>query len=366
MVWDAVIVGAGIAGLSCARRLQQTGYRVLVLEKSRGLGGRLATRRVDDQPVDHGCRFLQPTVPLIAQLIQGLEGRQVLRPWQPVCYSVANDKHLEAQLPDNFFVAPQGMTAVAKVLAEGLEIWRQRRVTGLVCKAIPEETAEQVWQLMVETSVSQPQESIQAKAIILAMPAPQALTLLQPIQLQVPSALVQSLKQVVFNPTISVMAGYETMPLPTDFVEENRGWSINGNPKTPFTWVGLDSSKRTQAALPTVVIHSSAHFAESYLQSDELDLAGQALLQQTSECLKIKLTHPLWMQIHRWRYATPVTTVPNEGLISEVPLPLACCGDWCGGTDAGAALESGWQTAEKIHRCFHSGKAASVMSDELF
>ena len=43
---DIAVIGAGIAGLVCAQQLSQAGYSVVVVEKSRGLGGRLATRRL--------------------------------------------------------------------------------------------------------------------------------------------------------------------------------------------------------------------------------------------------------------------------------------------------------------------------------
>ena len=56
---DVVVVGAGLAGLAAARRAAREGMSVEVIEKSGGLGGRLATRRVGDLPVDHGCPALE-------------------------------------------------------------------------------------------------------------------------------------------------------------------------------------------------------------------------------------------------------------------------------------------------------------------
>ncbi len=60
---DIIIIGAGITGLSCARRLRQAGVPALVLERARGVGGRCATRRVEGQPVDHGVIFLHGSDP---------------------------------------------------------------------------------------------------------------------------------------------------------------------------------------------------------------------------------------------------------------------------------------------------------------
>ena len=47
------IIGAGLAGLSAARALTAAGHTPVVFEKSRGLGGRLATRRTEFGPIDH-------------------------------------------------------------------------------------------------------------------------------------------------------------------------------------------------------------------------------------------------------------------------------------------------------------------------
>ena len=49
------IIGAGLAGLSAARALTAAGHTPVVFEKSRGLGGRLATRRTEFGPIDHGA-----------------------------------------------------------------------------------------------------------------------------------------------------------------------------------------------------------------------------------------------------------------------------------------------------------------------
>lgn len=51
------VIGAGIAGLSCARVLQEAGVSVVVFEKSRSLGGRCATRRWEGHVVDHGAQY---------------------------------------------------------------------------------------------------------------------------------------------------------------------------------------------------------------------------------------------------------------------------------------------------------------------
>lgn len=56
-VYDVVIVGAGICGLMAAGQLVERGASVLLLDKGRTVGGRLATRRIEAGCADHGAQF---------------------------------------------------------------------------------------------------------------------------------------------------------------------------------------------------------------------------------------------------------------------------------------------------------------------
>ncbi|HEY9736739.1 MAG TPA: FAD-dependent oxidoreductase [Trichocoleus sp.] len=347
MVWDIVVVGAGLAGLVCARRLQTAGYRVLVLEKSRGLGGRLATRRVQDQAIDHGCRFLEPAQSLLAQqLVEQLSAEGVLHSWSPTCYDLSTD-NLQECPTEEWLAAPAGMTAVAKRLAEGLEIRRQAKVVGLQ----PEIRPAIHWQVALEETGQGPLP-VSAQAVVLAVPAPQALEILQPLvklKVGLEPALLAELQAVAFNASITLFAGYDAPPQ-EKLSAGHQGWMVYGNSATPFAWVGLDSSKRAVPQQPVVVIQSCDRFAQRYLNEPDLSEAGQTLLQQTAHVVGQDLAEPLWTQVHRWRYAFPKTPAAASSLITHHPLPLACAGDWCGGADAGAALTSGWETAARIHQ----------------
>lgn len=57
---SAIVVGAGLAGLNCARILQEKDYEVLVLEKSDRIGGRVKTDYVDGFQFDHGFQVINP------------------------------------------------------------------------------------------------------------------------------------------------------------------------------------------------------------------------------------------------------------------------------------------------------------------
>ena len=64
-----IVIGAGIAGLLAARTLQEHGLRVTVLDKGRGVGGRMATRRIGSAVFDHGAQFFTARDPQFDTLI---------------------------------------------------------------------------------------------------------------------------------------------------------------------------------------------------------------------------------------------------------------------------------------------------------
>lgn len=74
------VVGAGVAGLTAARNLSASDD-VVVVDKGRGVGGRLATRRIGEATFDHGAQFITTHTPEFAEIVAGWERAGVARPW---------------------------------------------------------------------------------------------------------------------------------------------------------------------------------------------------------------------------------------------------------------------------------------------
>lgn len=347
---DVAVIGAGIAGLTCAQRLQQFGYRVAVLEKSRGVGGRMATRRLHGTCADHGVCYVVPQEKPFTQLIEHLHRLDMVQVWTQQMYQW-NAGSVVPQDPEEYprYVASTGMTAIAKFLATGLDIRLSQRVTALSLTATPTHRTPN-WQLSMEpsqhSSASETPE-LTANAIVIAIPAPQALALLQPLAPQpISASLVQQLEAVTFSPCISVMAGYSA--------EHQQDWQArygeakaitNHATASDWFWVGLDSSKRRPPGQPVFVVQSTSHFAERYLEVADLAPVGEQLLQQAATHLAPWLAHPDWMQVHRWRYAFAAAPLEAHYLPHPGAVPLVCCGDWCGGRRVERAFDSGLATA---------------------
>jgi renalase len=129
---DIVVIGAGIAGLSFARAIQQQGREVLILERSRAIGGRCATWRHADIAMDYGVPFLHARSPLFWQTVDQLLEAEVLSGWPqrvqgngPTCQPRALDPGVRHA------ALRGGLNTLAKKLAEGIEILRESEVTNI-------------------------------------------------------------------------------------------------------------------------------------------------------------------------------------------------------------------------------------------
>lgn len=340
---DVVVVGAGVAGLACARQLRRAGLEVLVLEKSVGLGGRMATRRVEHAgqtvPVDHGVQYLTADSDSFYRWLKELLGLGLLREWTRSLHLLDREglrpEDSNAEKPR--YICPQGMTTLAKQLATSLSIHTQTRVVGLRPLAT-------TWQLQAENG-----QCYEAAAVVMAIPAPQLLPLLQE---GIPPAdnLLSLPGSAAYQPCIAVLAGYsKSTPLPPW-----KGIKCLQDPM--LAWLALDSSKRLQPLPPLVVLHGGAEWSSRYLDAGpaELEKAGRELLDHAAKRLDPWLASPQWMQVHRWRYAFPMETIGLASLGTHVPagagkgLPLVCAGDWCAGERVEGAWLSGQDAAKTL------------------
>ena len=122
---DVLIVGAGVSGLVAARELQNAGRSVLLLDKGRGLGGRLASRRMGEATFDHGAQFVTTRDTRFGAILQNASEAGVLTQW---CQGFTPD----AGGHTRWRGAP-AMTGFAKYLARGLETRMEMQVLAVRC-----------------------------------------------------------------------------------------------------------------------------------------------------------------------------------------------------------------------------------------
>ena len=380
---DIAVIGAGIAGLICAEQLRQAGYRVVVIEKSRGFGGRAATKRVPNFRADHGLRYLERSGRLLPVLIDALCDRDLLKPWNvrfcrvtpegtiapeiptktppetpppnlnPIreIIGINNDETLENAMvsPQSLnldqsqfrrYIAPTGANAIGKFLAQNLTVWRSRRVIGLT-------PAGDRWQVQLEAvaeGVDAPL-SLTARAVVVAVPAPQASELIAATETIAPE-IQAAIAAVSYHPCISVMAGY-----PAELAETDRVWdSLQFEGDRDLFWAGVESTKREADRL-MLTVHAAPEFARDQFDAPDLNAVGQILLDRLTPHFPALANHrPEFLAVHRWRYAFVDQPFDRDCLSTRSPLPLVLGGDWCGTAQVETALRSGLAMAAEVTR----------------
>jgi predicted NAD/FAD-dependent oxidoreductase len=343
-----VIIGAGLSGLVAARHLTEAGLSVKVLEKSRGFGGRMATRRFRTLPIpigidspmamDHGAQYFTARDPKFSQFLKPFIKKGIVKVWADGFPVIEN--HGLVPLPEDKryprYVCPQGMNHLAKVLADQLTVHLETRVIRL-------EFTDRVWAVQTD------QKTVHTADVVLsAIPAPQFLELGQVALEQTgQDHLVKILESVRFDPSVAVMAVYRSeVPVP-----DWKGLMFREDPL--LSWVSLDSSKREASSsqqIPlSLVVHSTAEFARQHLDSRER--AAPLLLQQAAQYLGDWVAKPIECQVQGWRYALPTHVLDQLYLETDTPGPLFWSGDWCGGPRVEGAFLSGLAAGEAIlHR----------------
>jgi hypothetical protein len=217
------------------------------------------------------------------------------------------------------------MTAIAKYLAQALTIHR-----GLRLENLTQQTDH--WQLTFDDLSSQT-----AKAVILAVPCPQAIALLQNL---CSSDTTQTLAQITYEPAFSLMLVYG-QPLACEFPWQEL--QLTHHPI--FQTISFDGQKRSPQA-QTLVVQTNANFSREYLETDDPDAITKRLIAEIATILSLPL--PEVSQLHRWRYAFSDKILGATHLNIPTTLPLIACGDWCLGNGIEGAIASGLGASQAL------------------
>lgn len=115
----AAIVGAGIAGLACARVLQDAGWQVTLFDKARGPGGRMTSRSLAAATVDIGAQFFSVRDEAFRREIEAWLKADLVAPWPWKLWRVTNDRwHYRHDGKERYAGKPR-MSAVTRHLSRG-------------------------------------------------------------------------------------------------------------------------------------------------------------------------------------------------------------------------------------------------------
>jgi len=314
------VVGAGIAGLACARELARADVAVTVFEKARGLGGRLATRREGALAFDHGAQYLTARSPAFLRFVEAAIHSGAVSAWKP---RIREDARSWDAPIDDWYVGLPGMSAAVRPMARHVEVLTAVAVHELL-------VGQRGWQLVTDAG-SAPRVF---DALAVAVPAPQALTLLAPH-----GRSFHRLNEARMAPCWTAMMSFDA---PVDVGAEVRRWTSG-----PLTWAACDSSKPGRPDGPQCwVAHASPAWSREHLE-DDAEHVAQALWQEFYAAAGGGLPAPTTLRAHRWRHAFVEQPLGVPCVVDEESA-VGACGDWCIAPRVEAAFDSGRALAHSL------------------
>ena len=309
-----VIVGAGVAGLAAARVLMEAGHEVVLFDKGRSAGGRLATRRIGGATLDHGAQFFTVRSDVFAAEVAPHLASGLVYQW---CRGFSGDDGYPR------YAVRGGMNALAKAMASSLDVRTSSLVFAIGSTAAG---ASHPWQVTLDDG------SIHnADALVVTCPVPQSSSLLMSAGLELPSELIRT----DYDRTIALLATLDR----ASAMQEPGGLQ---HPTEQLSFV-TDNALKGISAEPALTVHAGAEWSAAHWGDDSADIVS-ALSEAAAPYLgDAGITSS---QVKKWRFATPRTIWPERCWSpSGAPAPLVLAGDAFGGPKVEGAVLSGLAAA---------------------
>jgi len=301
------MIGAGISGLVCARRLVAQGVQVLILEKSRSLAGRCASRKFGDHVVDSGVQYFTLRNPVVRKEVQSVSSDQL----QTISPPVYENGKIYREGEERFYLAG-GNNRFGKLLAEGLEVRKESEVRGVFPQGKKWEVAGELFDGVVSSA-----------------PWPQSAALF---------GMRES--EVVFEPNLTACLEYL---IPWD---GGRYATLDSTGQDPLAWVSCENAKegRIQKGKSVYVVQASTSYSREHLEADPTwwiqDLQKRVEKEWGLDQEKRGATFG-----HRWRYARRSRGAPQPSALAD---GLYLCGDSVTDSRVESVWQSGMEVAEKV------------------
>lgn len=315
------VIGAGLSGLTFALKLNSKAD-ITVFEKSRGIGGRMATRYCRDYEFDHGAQYFTAKGQTFRKFLEPFIAKGIVRNWKPNLVTLSKEGAEERISNHPSYVASPRMNTLAKEMAKDIKLVGNTQIDKVIGEA-------GAWEL-----IDKEEESHGIfDDVVFAIPSYQAEVLL-------PNTFkhMQQIQQIKMDACFSLMLGFER-PFEPGF----DGAFVEGS---PIGWISVNSSKPKRPQGFSIMVQSQNQWAEAH-KDDDKEKVHAILLEEAAALLNQNLSGAEHQVLHRWLYAS--TSVPAEqNFFHDEKNQLACIGDWCIKGRVEAAFDSGHRLAEKM------------------
>ena len=302
---NVAVIGAGITGITLANLLQKK-VNITVFEKSRGVGGRMATRRAEPYQFNHGTQYFKIENKEFKDFLQPLILNKIIKPLEVNQIEILNKEVIKRTKIYNkqYFTAESKMNSVVKYLINN------NFSIKLLCKIEKIIKENDKWFVIDSDQVSfGPYDWL-----IITIPSNQAKVILYNN-----FKFLDIIKKIKMRSCYSLMLGFnkfEEFDFDTAlFLDED------------VQWLSIRKIILENKEYYNLLINSSYNFAEQNINGSK-DKISDHLIKQVSDILKCKLNNYEHKALHFWKYAMSEKN-NNLGSLLDEDFKIIVCGDWC-------------------------------------
>ena len=298
------IIGAGISGLTVAKELSELN-EVTIFDKSRGVGGRMATKRIDDYHFDHGAQFFTAKSQEFKDFCNKAKNDKIIEEWNIDFVEIIGNKIGKKYQFNNdkpHFVAKPQMNNLCKYIAQDLNILLGKQVKSI-------NFDDKKWSLKtVEDEIFN-----NFDYLILAIPSHQVINLL-PKNFK----YLDIISNIRMSGCFTLMLGFKeklSIEFGAALVKESN-----------ISWISVNSSKPERPKGFSLIVNSSNKWADENIEED-LEIIKEKMITSLRQIIDFDISNLSCQNIHRWRYANATLRTGDKSLF-DPNLNLGVCGDW--------------------------------------
>lgn len=331
------IVGAGLSGLTAGRILARAGHDVTIFEKSKGYGGRLATRYAGknlSSNMDHGLSYFGVKSDEFREFTAELLDNGLIQTWGKKFAAYDGEKFLASSpniRSEALYTSTKGMNEIGKYLSRWVDIKTKTKVGGLTYFGT-NRSKKRSWMVNLTSA-----NTFEADAVILALPAPQAYGILAMARDETNTLkIIRQIDEVSYKPVYSLMAGYGSQEAPE--------WEGVICRNSPLEFISNETLKRNSQEC-SIVIQASESFTKVHRRTDE-ETVRKKMLGELAEITGGWAASPEWHDLHFWRYSRAKKVINSSYLeLEDEDAPLALIGDYLRGNSLDDAYHSAFNLA---------------------
>ncbi len=321
---NVAIIGAGLTGITIANLIKKR-INFTIFEKSRGLGGRMATRRAEPYQFNHGAQYFKVENKGFKDFLNPLIKNKIIKNLELNHVEILNKEIIKKFKINSkkYFTAQSKMNDVVKSLA------KNNFSIKLSCKIVQIKKLNNKWFIFDSDIVSYgPYDWL-----FLTIPPNQVIDILNK-----DFKFIDIIKKIKMNSCYSIMLGFDE----TKKLNFDTALCLDQD----IRWLSLNKEYQDNKEYFNLIINSSYNFAEQNINNSKIEISDY-LIKQASDVLCCKLDNYKYKAIHFWKYAMSQKS-NNLGSLLDENLKIIVCGDWCMNGRVEGAFLSARDSVSKI------------------